>query len=99
MTPAPEPATGTCPADTPTPGSQRSGRDRFRLDGTTGNGNVPLLFTFKELQGATQNFSKTLLIGEGGFGRVYYGVLEGREVVVKRLEKATAQPGKHVRVS
>jgi hypothetical protein len=58
---------------------------------------IPLVFTFKELQAATRNFNPTLLIGEGGFGRVYYGVLDGREVAVKRLEKQTTLPGKHVR--
>ncbi|GAQ89219.1 Protein kinase superfamily protein [Klebsormidium nitens] len=65
----------------------------FNLEGLSGH--VPLLFTFTALQNATQNFSPTLLVGEGGFGRVYYGVLDNREVAIKRLEKVTALPGKH----
>jgi hypothetical protein len=80
-------------------GTPASFKERaFRFDGIA-SGSVPLLFTFKELQSATQNFSPTLLVGEGGFGRVYYGVLDGREVAVKRLEKTTALPGKHVRLA
>ncbi|CAH8360602.1 unnamed protein product [Eruca vesicaria subsp. sativa] len=42
------------------------------------------VFSYEELEEATDNFSKEL--GEGGFGTVYYGVLkDGRAVAVKRL--------------
>ncbi|WVY98199.1 hypothetical protein V8G54_030350 [Vigna mungo] len=44
---------------------------------------VPV-FSYKELQEATNNFDRNRKLGEGGFGSVYYGKLEdGREVAVK----------------
>lgn len=32
-------------------------------------------FTFRELATATKNFRQECLLGEGGFGRVYKGVI------------------------
>ncbi|XP_021749551.1 LEAF RUST 10 DISEASE-RESISTANCE LOCUS RECEPTOR-LIKE PROTEIN KINASE-like 1.2 isoform X2 [Chenopodium quinoa] len=44
------------------------------------------LFTYTELIEATDNFSESRELGDGGFGIVYYGKLkDGREVAVKRL--------------
>lgn len=34
------------------------------------------VFTFRELAAATENFNSDLLVGEGGFGRVYRGYLK-----------------------
>ncbi|KAL8127281.1 hypothetical protein AgCh_014260 [Apium graveolens] len=44
---------------------------------------------FKELSAATQNFHPNSMIGEGGFGRVYKGHLERRnmDVAVKQLDR------------
>ncbi|MCO5584572.1 hypothetical protein L7F22_038502 [Adiantum nelumboides] len=48
---------------------------------------LPTRFSFKELNKATEGFSKKL--GIGGFGSVYEGVLaDGSRVAVKRLEGA-----------
>ncbi|KAI3432994.1 uncharacterized protein J3R85_007428 [Psidium guajava] len=44
------------------------------------------VFTYTELEEATQQFDPSRELGEGGFGTVYYGRLQdGREVAVKRL--------------
>ncbi|KAK4741526.1 hypothetical protein SAY87_025114 [Trapa incisa] len=46
---------------------------------------VPI-FHIKELEKATKNFNSSQVLGQGGFGTVYYGKLrDGREVAVKRL--------------
>lgn len=37
-------------------------------------------FTFRELASATKNFKQECLIGDGGFGRVFKGTLQGGEV-------------------
>ncbi|KAF2321407.1 hypothetical protein GH714_040999 [Hevea brasiliensis] len=51
-------------------------------------------FQFKELQAATNNFSRKNLIGEGGFGNVYKGYLQdGTVVAVKRLKDGNAIAG------
>ncbi|CAN6451528.1 unnamed protein product [Victoria cruziana] len=44
------------------------------------------IFTYEELEKATDGFSASNELGDGGFGIVYYGVLsDGRKVAVKRL--------------
>ncbi|KAL6906438.1 hypothetical protein ACP4OV_004039 [Aristida adscensionis] len=42
-------------------------------------------FSFLELQQATQNFSDAMKVGEGGFGRVYRGLLRNTTVAIKML--------------
>nr|XP_027062940.1 putative receptor-like protein kinase At4g00960 [Coffea arabica] len=51
-----------------------------------------LQYSLTEIQIATNNFSVDNKIGEGGFGRVYKGVLaNGQEVAVKRLSRSSGQ--------
>lgn len=55
-----------------------------------GNGNIASkTFTFRELAAATKNFKPESLVGEGGFGRVYKGAIEGinQVVAVKQLDR------------
>ncbi|XWS68781.1 hypothetical protein CRYUN_Cryun04dG0121800 [Craigia yunnanensis] len=47
------------------------------------------IFTLRELAAATKNFRPESFLGEGGFGRVYKGLLEntGQVVAVKQLDR------------
>eukprot|EP00253_Pinus_taeda_P021337 PITA_21337 len=44
-----------------------------------------LNYKFETLQTATKNFDPINKIGQGGFGSVYKGLLDGRQIAVKRL--------------
>jgi len=52
------------------------------------------LVTFQEISLATNNFSETCMIGQGGFGKVYKGTLGGQKIAVKRLSKDSQQGAK-----
>ncbi|XP_050149349.1 G-type lectin S-receptor-like serine/threonine-protein kinase At1g61500 isoform X1 [Malus sylvestris] len=50
------------------------------------------IYDFDSILTATNNFSTTNKLGEGGFGPVYKGKLqEGREIAVKRLSSSSGQ--------
>ncbi|MCD7459415.1 hypothetical protein HAX54_040872 [Datura stramonium] len=50
------------------------------------------LFDLVAVTSATENFSSANVIGEGGFGPVYKGILtNGQEIAVKRLSKYSGQ--------
>ena len=51
-------------------------------------------FSFRELQAATNNFNAKNILGQGGFGIVYKGILkDGTLVAVKRLKDISAAGG------
>ncbi|KAG6477845.1 probable serine/threonine-protein kinase PBL7 [Zingiber officinale] len=53
-------------------------------------------FTFRHLAIATQNFKEANLIGEGGFGKVYKGLLDStsQKVAIKQLKRDGLQGNK-----
>lgn len=52
------------------------------------------VFTTTELKTATRNFSRALMIGEGGFGGVYRGVIRNAENTNKKIDIAVKQLSK-----
>ncbi|CAL9226554.1 unnamed protein product [Arabidopsis halleri] len=51
-----------------------------------------LQFDFKTIEAATDKFTRSNKLGEGGFGEVFKGTLpNGTEIAVKRLSKTSAQ--------
>lgn len=48
-------------------------------------------FTFSELKTATKNFSRSFMVGEGGFGGVYKGVIRCTEDQHKKIDVAIKQ--------
>ena len=52
-------------------------------------------FSSSDIQRATDNFNSLRILGEGGFGRVYSGILEdGTRVAVKVLKRDDQQGGR-----
>ncbi|KAB5519912.1 hypothetical protein DKX38_024231 [Salix brachista] len=53
----------------------------------------PHRYSYQELKRATNNFSEKVLLGKGGFGQVYKGILPDSkiEVAVKRISKESTQ--------
>ncbi|KAK5831450.1 hypothetical protein PVK06_015248 [Gossypium arboreum] len=54
------------------------------------NAELPV-FNFGTIAASTNNFSSDNRLGQGGFGPVYKGTLNGKEIAVKRLSKSSGQ--------
>ncbi|XP_022143777.1 probable serine/threonine-protein kinase PBL19 [Momordica charantia] len=52
------------------------------------------VFTVSDLRSATKNFSRTFLVGEGGFGCVYKGLIKSAEDPSTKIEVAVKQLSK-----
>ncbi|GMI79992.1 PATTERN-TRIGGERED IMMUNITY (PTI) COMPROMISED RECEPTOR-LIKE CYTOPLASMIC KINASE 1, PBS1-Like 39 [Hibiscus trionum] len=52
------------------------------------------VFTVSELKSATKNFSRSAMLGEGGFGCVYKGVIKSPDDSSQKIEVAVKQLGK-----
>ncbi|XP_020596941.1 receptor-like protein kinase THESEUS 1 [Phalaenopsis equestris] len=69
--------------------SHKSGTASCTSLASTNHGRV---FTFQELMDATNKFDESLLVGVGGFGKVYKGTLDvGTKVAVKRGNSRSEQ--------
>ncbi|XP_019460816.1 PREDICTED: probable serine/threonine-protein kinase PBL19 [Lupinus angustifolius] len=52
------------------------------------------VFTVPELKSATKNFSRSVMLGEGGFGCVYKGLINSVDEPSRKIEVAVKQLGK-----
>ncbi|XP_078154028.1 LEAF RUST 10 DISEASE-RESISTANCE LOCUS RECEPTOR-LIKE PROTEIN KINASE-like 1.1 isoform X2 [Carex rostrata] len=67
---------------------QREDSDQYFHDLEMVGSEYTQIFSYEELHQATEGFSKSKELGNGGFGIVYKGILkDGRTVAVKRLYK------------
>ncbi|XP_072991768.1 chitin elicitor receptor kinase 1-like isoform X1 [Typha latifolia] len=69
--------------------------DRIPVPTPQGGNSSPLIgvaddksveFSYEELRSATNDFSMSNKIGQGGFGSVYYAVLRGEKTAVKKMD-------------
>ncbi|KAL7101163.1 hypothetical protein ACP275_08G039100 [Erythranthe tilingii] len=73
-------------------GSPSSNNNNYMYSQDMGLGQSRSWFTYQELSLATEDFSEKNILGEGGFGCVYKGILkEGRIVAVKQLKVGGGQ--------
>lgn len=71
-----------------------SGLQSFNSGTITYTGSAKI-FTLNDIEKATNNFDSSRILGEGGFGLVYEGVLnDGRNIAVKVLKRDDQRGGR-----
>lgn len=66
---------------------ERLKKEREEILNASGGGKYAKYFTGKEIRKATNNFSRDRLLGSGGFGEVYKGILDDGTVVAVKCAK------------
>ncbi|XP_064955804.1 proline-rich receptor-like protein kinase PERK2 [Musa acuminata AAA Group] len=56
-----------------------------------------IAFTYEELAMAADGFSDANLLGKGGFGHVYKGIFDGKEIAIKKLMSGGGQGDREFR--
>ncbi|XP_045812826.1 lysM domain receptor-like kinase 3 [Trifolium pratense] len=63
----------------------------YMEDATQFESERPVIYDFEEIEVATNNFDETRRIGVGGYGTVYFGMLEDKEVAVKKMKSTKSK--------
>ncbi|KAI4343911.1 hypothetical protein L6164_011204 [Bauhinia variegata] len=70
-----------------------SRKSKNRISGYFPSNMIERFFPFSELQQATNNFDEQAVVGVGGFGKVYLGMLEDRTKVAIKRGNPTSEQG------
>uniref|UniRef100_A0A6N2NKX6 Uncharacterized protein n=1 Tax=Salix viminalis TaxID=40686 RepID=A0A6N2NKX6_SALVM len=92
LPPPPPPPQILSPTSPPEPSQGMKSNTSTRIIVITVILAIGLMFTLSTIRVATEDFSEKNMLGQGGFGVVYKGVLpSGQEIAVKRLSKDSGQ--------